>query len=511
MIPHLRLIRLSAWIAILGSAIGLAQPSGGGRSGPTPAVAALDLNGDGTIDADELSRASKSLALLDRNGDGRLTREEYRQSRTPAAPASLPSAGPALADRTSGKPSAAPNILVIMADDLGWNGVGFHQDSAPTPNLNRLAREGMEMSRFYTYPVCSPSRAAFLTGVNPRRFGIVDALNPNQAGIPANTQTLPATLRAAGYRTSLIGKWHLGEQNPPLSCGFEHFYGCMGPQIDYFAHTGPRGTADWQRDGKPLNETGYSTDLLADEAVRQLRNRDPNHPIFMQVAFTAPHAPLSAPEALVAKHRDGGGLYAAVIESLDLAIGRILTAVDETGMRDNTLVLFFSDNGAGPRFSSNTPLRQGKDTVYEGGIRVPCVIRWPGHLPAGTRSDHPLAIQDLYPTLLASAGLTLPATAKPDGQNQWPAVITGKPASRTPILIASHDLALVDGDWKLIESETGTRTLYDLKADTGETRDLLANRPEMATRLGKQLDELKRDLPPAPARRSKPGAGGRRQ
>ena len=401
-----------------------------------------------------------------------------------------------------------PNVLVIIADDLGWNGVGFHRPTTPTPNLNRLAKEGLEVQRFYTYPVCSPTRAALLTGRMPRRFGIVDALNPRQAGIPANTPTLPEAFRAAGYQTSLIGKWHLGQDNPPMKCGFDHFYGFMGSQIDYYNHTNPRGDRDWQRDGKALVETGYSSYLLADEAVRQIIQRDAKRPFFMEVAFNAPHIPLAAPAELVAKHANDGGLYIAVIEAMDIAIGRILTALDAQGLRDNTLVVFFSDNGGGRRFIDNDPLAYGKDTIYEGGIHTPCVIRWPGKLPAGGKSGQPIAVNDFLPTLAAAANLPGQPAMITDGSNQWPALQSGKTLPRPPVVIASHDIALIDGEWKLIEWESGKYSLFNLATDIGETNDQLATQPELAKKLMDQLAKLETNLPAAPARRE-PRPGGR--
>ena len=510
--PFPSLLRLAiAGIALIG---GLQTPSSAqstrpaGRSGSAPVVSALDLNKDGKIDASEIAKSGQSLAALDKNGDGTLTPDEYRRgaavpqpvSQQPAAP--LPSPAPVPLPKDA---AARPNILIIVADDLGWNGVGFHSASATTPNLDRLAGEGMELRRFYTYPVCSPTRAALLTGKSPLRFNIADALPPTHPGIPAGIPTLPEAFRAAGYQTSLIGKWHIGSGRLPSQCGFDHFYGFLGPQIDYFQHTGPRGTPDWQRDGKAITETGYSTDLLADETVRQIANHDKARPFFIELAFNAPHVPLAAPDDLTKKYgTDDAGLYQAVIEGLDLAIGKVLASIDAQGLRDRTLVVFFSDNGAGRRFSDSAPFKSGKDTVYEGGIHTPCVLRWPGRLPAGSKNDHPVSVQDLFPTLTAAAGLTTDPSAC-DGSNQWPSIASGKTAARDPILIASHDSALIDGTWKLIAWENGATSLHDLAKDPGENTDLSKAAPETATRLKAALDKLRRDLPPAPAKQPKPG------
>jgi arylsulfatase A-like enzyme len=390
--------------------------------------------------------------------------------------------------------AAKPNIIIIIADDLGWNDIGTRNPKIITPNLVKLAKDGVELQRFYGYPVCSPARAGLLTGVLPRRLGLVNIIMPGQAGITKATPTLPAKLKSAGYATSLIGKWHLGSQNPASAVGFEHFYGFMGGEVDYLKHTDMRGKPDWQRDGKQIEESGYTTYLFADEASKQIRNRDKAKPFFLQVAFNAPHVELAAPEDLVAKHKSDG-LYGAVVEGLDIGIGRILATLDEQGLRDNTLVIFISDNGASRRNGSNAPLRGYKSSVDEGGIRTPAIVRWPKRVPAGVKLDQPIAIIDLFPTVVAAANLTLAAEFKLDGVNQWPAISDGKTLPRPAFLVASADIALFDGDWKLVETNAGQRTLYNLKADITEAKDALAAQPELAAKLGAQLDALKKDLP----------------
>ena len=402
--------------------------------------------------------------------------------------------------------TAKPNIVVLIADDMGWNDVGTRNAKMVTPNLVKLAKEGVELRRFYGYPVCSPARAGLLTGVLPRRLGLVNIIMPGQAGITKATPTLPGKLRSAGYATSLIGKWHLGNQNPATSVGFDHFYGFMGGEVDYLKHTDMRGRPDWQRDGKQIEESGYSTYLFADEASKQIRDRDKARPFYLQVAFNAPHVELAAPEDLVAKHKSDG-LYGAVVEGLDIGVGRILATLDEQGLRDNTLVIFVSDNGATRRNGSNAPLRGYKSSVDEGGIRTPAIIRWPQRVPAGVKLDQPVAIIDLFPTIAAAANLPLTSELKIDGVNQWPAVAGGKPLPRPPFLVASADIALFDGDWKLVETNAGQRTLYNLKADVSETKDLLAAQPELAAKLGAQLMAMKKDLPAYAGGTVGPGGG----
>ncbi len=199
--------------------------------------------------------------------------------------------------------------------------------------------------------------------------------------------------------------------------------------------------------------------------------------------------------------------YAAVVDALDVSIGRVLAALDKQGLRDNTLVLFFSDNGAGPREGgSNGVLRAGKGSVYEGGIRTPCILRWPGHVPQGTVSQQPVSTQDLFPTLAAAAAVPVPSGAKLDGRSMWPALHEGRIIARDPFLIATNDIAIIDGEWKLIETQEGERSLFHISTDISETTDLFARQPEIARRLTAKLAELKQDLPAAT---QGPGPGGR--
>jgi arylsulfatase A-like enzyme len=404
------------------------------------------------------------------------------------------------------KANGPTNILVLMADDLGWNGVSYHNPKMTTPALAKLAKEGVQLERFYGYPVCSPARSALLSGMMPRRFGVTDVVGPGQQGIPKGTPTLASSLQKAGYATSLIGKWHLGTNPGALGYGFDHFYGFTGAEVDYFKHTNQRGQTDWWRDNKQVEEEGYTTTLFADEAIKQLKKRDPKKPFYLQVAFNAPHATLAAPKELTDKHKSDG-LYNAVVDGLDQGIGRILAALDEQGLRENTLVIFFSDNGASRRMSANTPLKNGKDTVFEGGIRTPAIIRWPGKTPVGVMSQQPVAVHDLFPTIFAALTLTLPSELKLDGSNQWSALSTGKTLPRPAFLIAAQDIAFIDGDWKIIETSDGQRSLFNLAKDISEEKDLASEQGEVLKSLGTKLDELKKGLPVASERRGAGPAG----
>ena len=289
-----------------------------------------------------------------------------------------------------------PNIVVLLADDLGWGDLERHGGPARTPAIDRLAAEGVELHRCYAHPVCSPTRAALLTGCLPRRFGIDRPLGRRDPGLPAGLPTLPRTLSAAGYATNLVGKWHLGTSSPPLTSGFDHFYGFLGPEIDSFTHLDRRGDLDWQRDETPVEEQGYAAILMTDEAVRIIQRCDADRPFYLQVAFNVPHFPILAPAASTAKYAglpEPQATRCGMIDVLDTSVARVLAALDARGLAEETIVLFLSDNGA-DRSGSNAPFRARKATVYEGGIRVPAIVRFPGRLPAATVSEQPIAIQD---------------------------------------------------------------------------------------------------------------------
>lgn len=412
----------------------------------------------------------------------------------------LSSSNSVFADNGTAKtitPTTKKNVIVLLADDLGWGDVGFHDGKAQTPNLDQLAKEGVELSRFYAYPACSPARAAMLTGRFPHRYGITGPTRPRDAGLPVGERILAADFQDAGYQTSLIGKWHLGqsqdEQAHPIRRGFDQFYGFMEASVDYYQHTS-RGRLDWQRDQTAVQEDGYSTDLLAAETIRQINQRDPTKPFCIVVSFNAPHTPLQAPAELVAKYAALGnraGTYAAMIESMDSAIGRILKTIDQQNLRDNTVVVFTSDNGAS-RVGSNAPFRGQKRQVYEGGIHVPCLFRMPGVLPSGSVNNQLAKIDDLFPTLAAAAGVELKTNrSQPlDGQSVWKNLVEGTSDSRA-IVIAESDHAIIKDDWKLIESADGNTELYNLNSDSIESNDLKHSQPNIASELTAALADFK--------------------
>ena len=296
------------------------------------------------------------------------------------------------------KAQERPNIVILVADDLGWADVGYRGSDIETPNLDRLAQEGMRLERFYTLPICTPTRAALMTGRDPMKLGAAYAgFQPwDNGGVSPAEHFMPESFKAAGYETAMVGKWHLGrsiQQHTPRARGFDHFVGHLNTQIDYNDFT-VAGGYDLQENGASIKREGvYATDLHGDEAVRFLTDlRDPEKPFFLYVPFLAPHSPMQAPKALEDKypHRPNRPLpaktYAAMVDSLDQAIGRILDALETEGVADNTIVLFFSDNGGIEAFgASNKPLRGGKLTAFEGGVRVNALMplaccnawRWP--------------------------------------------------------------------------------------------------------------------------------------
>ena len=394
--------------------------------------------------------------------------------------------------------AAPPNIVLFVADDMGWNEVGYHGSKFATPNIDRLAKEGTRLDRFYVHPVCSPTRAALMTGRSPARFGVLGPIG--RGVVPVDEHFLPQTFQKAGYQTFMTGKWHLGTAGPeyaPNARGFDHFYGCLGGVIDYFTHRSHR-RLDWQRNGKTIDEEGYSTDLFAAEAIRLLKARKKKNPVFLYVPFNAPHQPAQAPEALLEKNRQRGFVgrplgQAAAIEAMDAAIGQVLTALKDEGMAKDTLVMFFSDNGSGLLRRRGVPegqlaLRGGKGSVLEGGIRVPAVLRWPGVIRAGAKCEQLISAQDLMLTLCAAAGIK-PANQKLlDGVNLWPAIAANKPMARAPVVVAGRygEFAVLHGQWKLIV-DRGEVSLFDVRKDPAESKEVSAQHPLIAAELAEVL------------------------
>lgn len=354
-----------------------------------------------------------------------------------------------------------PHIVYFLADDLGWTDVGWHGSEIKTPNLDKLALEGARLEQFYVLPVCSPTRAAFLTGRYPIRHGLqLSVVRPwAQYGLPLDEQTLPQRLKEVGYQTAISGKWHLGHfqrEYLPTRRGFDTQYGHYNGMIDYFSHQRDGGH-DWHRNDRENRDEGYSTTLLGDEAVRVVEEHDPKIPLFLYVPFNAPHSPLQVTEAylqeyptIADKKRQS---YCAMVHCLDEQVGRVVASVEKRGMLANTLFLFSSDNG-GPRDlgATNGPLRAGKATLYEGGTRVVAFANWHGKIKPGTIVSEPIHIVDWYPTLLRLAGVVADQRLALDGLDIWSTITQGKPSPHDAILINSipESGAIRMGDWKLV-------------------------------------------------------------
>jgi arylsulfatase A-like enzyme len=331
-------------------------------------------------------------------------------------------------------PAPKPNIVYILADDMGYADAGFNGGTdIKTPHLDQLARDGANLKSFYAQPVCSPTRAALLTGRYPSHTGVYGVVRPNAPwGLPLEERTLPQALRSVGYETAIVGKWHLGESAPaylPTRRGFDHQYGLWFGNIDYFTHLRD-GVLDWHRNDEPSHDEGYTTHLIAREAVQRIRAKKSGQPLFLYVAFNAVHDPHQVPDSYLAPYAHLEGVrrtYAGMLAAMDEAVGQILAALDQAGLRENTLVIFSSDNGgASPgKVTSNGPLRAGKGTIYEGGVRVCASARWPGHIAAGSVIHEPLHIVDWFPTLLKLAGAPAAQPLPVDGRDLWP-VLTRK-------------------------------------------------------------------------------------
>lgn len=417
-------------------------------------------------------------------------------------------AAPAGADEGSVK----PNILILLADDLGYADVGFNGGGdIATPNLDRLAATGVILTDFRAAPMCSPTRAGLLTGRWPLRFGMMRSVVPpwSSYGLPQEEKTLPELLAPAGYeRRGIVGKWHLGHgrrDHLPLAHGFNRFYGHYNGAIDYFTHE-REGERDWHHDGLTVREEGYATDLMGAEAARFVREAPAEKPWFLYVPFNAPHSPFQAKEEDLKKYAHlpkPRRIYAAMVDSMDQAIGRVLAEVEARADAGNTLVLFFSDNGGVRKVGSNAPYRGSKLTVYEGGTRVSAAIRWPkGGLEGGRKFDGRIGYIDVLPTMLAAAGETAPENL--DGLNFLPALRDGTELPERPWFSYMHQRAKAHasvhlGRWKLVaegnffaeDPGEGARfELYDLSTDVAETADLASEHPERVAELRNVLREF---------------------
>ncbi len=333
-----------------------------------------------------------------------------------------------------------PNILLIVADDLGYADLGcFGGKDIRTPHLDRLAKEGVRLTDCYASPVCSPTRASLITGRYPQRTGFewVIRYNEKDRGLPATDRSMPRLLKKQGYATALYGKWHLGykPEFAPNAHGFDDFFGFLAADLDYYAHTDANGDPGLYLNTKLVEEKGYLTDLITEHALAFLK-KNAKQPFFLEVAYNAPHWPFQPPDKPddrrtaktygpeIGTRAD----YIRMVERMDDGVGKLLDALDAAGLAKDTLVIFLSDNG-GERLSDNGPLFHGKYTLWEGGIRVPCLLRWPNVLPAKTVSNQPIIAMDLTASILAAAGVERSAEHPLDGEDVVP-LLTGKQPAR---------------------------------------------------------------------------------
>ena len=423
-----------------------------------------------------------------------------------------------------------PNILLIVADDLGWSDVGWHGGFGKTPLMDKLVREGIELDQHYVQPVCTPTRTALMSGRYPGRFGPQALAPSNLRAMPLGTVTLASALKSVGYNTYQSGKWHLGARSEwgPNAFGFDHGYGTLTGAADPWTHKYRQGNPyedTWHRDGKLFHEEGNATELVAAEALRRIEEK--KSPWFVYVPFHAVHTPVDAPEEYKRLY-DGVKFHddpekhesrlrmAAMISQLDSKIGQFVAALEKTGQRDNTLIVFTSDNGGieslknnyvgkvghSPLNSENDPLRGQKNTLYEGGIRVCAFANWPRKL-APRKFTTPMHAVDWFPTLASLVGYDSRTDLKWDGVDRWSVLLgKSKPHVERTIYIAMRNggRVLRHGDWKLLVPSKDEPQLFNLATDPYEKNDLAGSQPEKLADMQKQLAEQRaKDNPQLPA------------
>ncbi len=422
-----------------------------------------------------------------------------------------------------------PNILYILADDLGWADVGFHGAPIRTPILDRLAADSVELTQHNVCPMCTPTRASLLTGRHPSRFGAHATVPSNAPVLPDDYVTLATALRSGGYETGLFGKWHLGSSPEfgPNQFGFDRSYGSLAGGVDPYNHFYKRGeySVTWHSDGSLIEEYGHATDLITRQAVEWLECRG-SGPWFCYVPFTAVHVPIKPTQESVAQYdgvvfdndpaRDASfRKYAAYTSHMDAAIGQLLEALERTCERENTIVVFSSDNGgindlplhgtdkypgwqeAYPRLGSNLPLRGVKAQLYEGGVRTPTLVNWRSHLDPGT-VDTPMQVVDWMPTFTKMAGVELAHDPQWDGQDVWGSIegAVAEPEDRTLFwnFRGDRNLGVRHGDWKVIDRDSDgerVRELYDIASDPFEERDLVDDEPERVRALSDAMAQMR--------------------
>ena len=427
-----------------------------------------------------------------------------------------------------------PNIVYILADDLGWRDVGFHKGVLATPNIDKLAAEGAVLNAFYSQPFSSQTRAALLTGRYPMRYGLqtLSITSASKYGLPTRERTLAQALKDSGYRTAYVGTWLLGHANPeywPTRRGFDHFYGTLTGLAEPVLRKGSK--ADWRRGERRIRETGYVTDMIGQEAVDIIEKHVSESPLLLIASFDTPARYFGAPATYLDAHKDisddARRNYAAALSALDANIGKIVAALDKRGMLDNTLIIFQSDNGGAlpMRFatgdgdvrsivSDNGVFRQGKGSLYEGGVRVVALARWPGRIKPGTTVLQPIHVTDMYVTLLKLAGASLEQRKKPDGVDALPIIADGQLTTRKgkEILLNVEDFhgAIRIGEWKLIvHAALPTKIeLFQISNDPEEAENQAGTYPERVAAMMDRLNAYAYEMMPAKYM-GEPGADNR--
>ena len=427
---------------------------------------------------------------------------------------------------------APPNIVLFLADDLGWGDLSSYGASdIRTPNIDRIGQRGVRFTQCYSNgPECSPTRTALLTGRYQQRVGGLECAigvgnvgrydeaiwlqKRGELGLPETELTFPKVLKKRGYDTACFGKWHLGylEKFLPRRHGFDEFFGILGGNADYFTHREENGTMTLYRNERPEQRRGYLTDLFVEEAIGWLKRRE-RRPFFLYLPFTAPHTPIQDPDEYDAqtgtapwkqKHRP---TYAKMVERMDQRIGDVMAQLRAMDAEQNTIVIFMSDNGADPN-GSNGPLRGRKGTLWEGGIRVPCLMQWPARLPQGKETAQVTLTMDFATMLVRAAGA--PAPPQFDGVDVFPVLRDQKPPFPRRVFwrYKRGDVvrkAVRDGDLKLVIDPQGEE-LHDVAADMREEKNLLPSRAREAEALKKALAAWEKEVAAPRLRDFRPGA-----
>ncbi|HSC13498.1 MAG TPA: sulfatase-like hydrolase/transferase [Gammaproteobacteria bacterium] len=421
---------------------------------------------------------------------------------------------------------ARPNVVLIITDDMGWADLSsYGATDVRTPNIDSLARDGLRLTDFYANgTTCTPTRAALISGRYQQRFGLETPLGSagpaGERGLRATGHSLPQLLKNNGYSTALIGKWHLGyrPEHSPNAHGFDYFFGLKSGYHDHYTHLGGDGRLDLWENDRPIEREGYTTDLVTERAIRFIEE-NARQPFFIDIAYNAPHWPYQVPGSPsvapgnarhVLAHEPGASSradYVAMVEHVDRRVGDVLATLERLQIADETIVIFTNDNG-GEWLSSNEPLSGRKWLVWEGGIRVPALVRWPGRIPAGTVSDQVGITMDLTASILAVTGTPVPAEAALDGMNLFPIWEAKAPEVERTLFWRSGaptrpQTAVRRGDWKLLV-DGGHTFVFNVRADASERHDLAKQRQDVAQALWPLLKAWEQDVgaaagPPSPS------------